>query len=71
MRISIKTGNAAFDGAIGGGGGFQLPRDPSVEVSRILRKLADRLDSTGMPVPGDPIILMDSNGNRVGKAEGH
>ena len=70
MRITINTGNAAFHGAAGGGGGFRLPRDPSVEVSRILRKLADRLESTGMPVPGDPLILMDYNGNHVGKAEG-
>ena len=59
MRITIKTDNAAFSG------------DPETEAARILRQLAGRLECYGMPTPGDPIILMDYNGNRVGKAEGH
>ncbi len=67
MRITISTGNAAFHDGLGKGGGV----DAGPEAARILRKLADRVESCGMPDPGDPIILMDINGNRVGKAEGH
>ena len=62
MRISIKTGNAAFRSESEG--------QPEIETARILRALADRVEAGGMPDPGDPIILMDYNGNRVGKAEG-
>jgi len=62
MRISIQTGNAAFRSECDG--------QPEIETARILRALADHLTTNGMPEPGDPIILMDYNGNRVGKAEG-
>ena len=62
MRITIRTGNAAFRSECGD--------RPELETARILRTLAARLEAYGMPDPGDPIILMDYNGNRVGKAEG-
>ena len=62
MRITIRTGNAAFRSECGD--------QPELEVSRILRSLADRVIDGGLPDPGEPIILMDYNGNRVGKAEG-
>ncbi len=58
MRITINTGNAAF-------------KDQAAdETARILDTLARVIRRNGLPVPGDPIILMDYNGNRVGKAEG-
>ena len=60
MRITIRTGNAAFNS--------ECPAE--IETARILRVLADRVEAGGMPDPGDPIILMDYNGHKVGKAEG-
>ena len=60
MRITIRTGNAAFNSECAA----------EIETAHILRALADRVEAGGMPDPGDPIILMDYNGNRVGKAEG-
>ncbi len=61
MIITIKTCNAAFHDGYG----------PAPEVARILRKLADRLESGGLPRVGCAEQLQDSNGNYVGKAEGH
>lgn len=52
-RIEIKTDNAAFED------------DPGYEVARILRKLADRVESEGL----DQVRLMDINGNCVGSVE--
>ncbi len=60
MRITIKTGNAAF----------RESYDAAAETGRILRDLAERVQTDGMPEPGDPIILYDINGNRVGEAVG-
>jgi len=53
-KIMIKTDNEAF-------GEF-----PEVEVARILRKLADKIETNGGL---DDVSLMDVNGNKVGKAE--
>jgi len=50
--IRIECDNAAFDD------------DPSVEVVRILRRLADRLEINGL----EDVRLMDFNGNHVGDA---
>ncbi len=60
MRITINTGNAAFQGD-----------RPEYETAKVLRGLATHLEAYGMPEPGAPVPLIDSNGNRVGKAEGH
>lgn len=51
--ISMLTENAAFDEG-----------NEEYEVARILRKLADRLESGARPE-----VLMDINGNRVGIVE--
>lgn len=49
FTIVIQTGNAAFEDA------------PATEVARILRAMADRMESCGMlPVP------RDANGNKCG-----
>jgi len=49
VRIVIETGNAAFDDA------------PATEIAAILRRMADRIEETGLlPVP------RDSNGNKCG-----
>lgn len=54
ITITIETDNAAFD------------ESPEVEVARILRKLADRVTTSGLD--GDVILpLKDLNGNSVGE----
>jgi len=50
ITITIQTGNAAFADY------------PSAEITRILRKLAQRFEQDGIP----PDVLLDVNGNRVG-----
>lgn len=59
MRITIKTGNAAFHDQAG-----HYHAGP--ECARILRRLADEIEQGGTPVCGTPVILMDYNGNKVG-----
>lgn len=54
VNIQFSTTNAAF-----------VDDDPGFEVARILRKLADKLETDG--VPGDEYPLHDVNGNRVGE----
>ncbi len=61
MRVTIETGNAAFhevDGAKG------------IEVARILRDLADRVEEQGCPAVGEFYTVRDFNGNAVGTAVG-
>jgi hypothetical protein len=53
LSIDMKLDNAAFD------------EDPAPEIVRILRQLADRIESRGID---DEILLRDINGNRVGQA---
>lgn len=50
ITITIETGNAAFEDA------------PASEIARILRGLADKLESNGTP----PERLRDANGNTCG-----
>ena len=52
MTIIIETGNDAFE------------PDPSVELARILKKLAK-----GLEVSFAPAVIQDINGNPVGKIE--
>lgn len=52
--LTIKTDNAAFED------------DPTAEVARILRGLADRLEGAS---PDEDYPLRDLNGNCVGEAE--
>lgn len=52
LTVSIASDNAAFD------------PDPGAELARILRNLADRIE-TGTP---GRFTLHDVNGNRVGNA---
>ncbi len=55
IRITISTGNAAFDNR------------ESSETARILREIADRLDDAAWMIPTiDHNPLYDVNGNRVG-----
>lgn len=51
VHIELTTGNAAFSD------------EPASEIARILRELADRIES-GMATDETP--LRDINGNRVG-----
>lgn len=53
--LYISTGNAAFG---------EGPRDAGLEVARILRELADRIEN-GIE---DETSLFDVNGNCVGRA---
>lgn len=55
VLISIDCGNAAFDDGMEG-----------VEVARILRELAEKVDERGMR-EGDVYPARDVNGNRVGE----
>lgn len=57
--LEIECDNAAFDGPYGD----ECP----VEVGSILDAVSAQLYSGAMPK--DPIVLFDTNGNRVGKAE--
>ena len=50
IQIEIRTENAAFDG------------QPELEIARILRLLADKIESTGL----EDYSLRDINGNTVG-----
>ena len=52
MTITIETGNDAFE------------PDPSVELARILKKLAK-----GLEVSFAPATIQDINGNTVGRIE--
>ena len=51
-NITINTDNAAFE-------------DAGMETSRILRRLADDVESMGLC----EYVLRDINGNRVGNAQ--
>lgn len=51
FKLTIKTANAAFEDSA------------STEVARILRDLAEYLDSSGAPDEG---TVRDTNGNTVG-----
>ena len=53
--LRIKTTNAAFED------------DPTAEVTRILRDVADRFDECGVDAR-DGITVFDVNGNAVGRA---
>ena len=52
FTLKIKTDNAAFEGQY----------NESFEVARILRDVADRVESNG----ADTYMLNDANGNHVG-----
>lgn len=54
--ITISMNNAAFE------------EQPNLELARILRKLADRLE-TEWPLPDGTCVLRDINGNSVGTAQ--
>jgi len=56
IKINIKMDNAAFEDSNG------------IELARILRRLADRVDETERK-DGDGEYLFDKNGNRVGHWE--
>lgn len=52
FKLEIKTGNEAFGD------------HPHFEVARILKKLAWKIEEQGL----DSCVLVDLNGNSVGKA---
>lgn len=59
LTLEIDLTYAAFDDG------------PSIEVARILRKLADRLESghySLLDLDGDGVPMIDINGNTVGRA---
>jgi len=51
--VEIETTNDAF------------AADPAAEIARVLRDLADKLETHGV----DSFRLHDSNGNRVGRSD--
>ena len=53
FKLTIKTDNAAFED------------DPTAEVARILRALADRMEGASSD---EAYLIHDINGNRVGQA---
>lgn len=53
LTITIDMDNAAFE-------------DRDNETAWIIRKLADKIDTQGLPTDAD--LVFDSNGNRVGIA---
>jgi len=55
LRIVIGTGNDAFG------------PDPSHEIARLLKELADSIEASGL-VCESSISLRDINGNKVGYA---
>lgn len=59
MRLTIEIGmdNAAFG-----------DEQPELEVVRILKVLAHRLEFEGMPEPRYQILVRDANGSTVGYA---
>ena len=63
MRIRIDTGNGAFHDHDHDG---DDDRATALECARILRALADRLESDGMPPTDSEYRLRDINGNHVG-----
>jgi hypothetical protein len=56
FHVEITTDNAAFHNEYG-------HHEPAIEVERILQWLGHRI-----PDVGDDQVLMDINGNRVGRA---
>lgn len=54
LNLRFDIGNAAF-------GEF-----PQVEVSRILRELADKIEERGLPGGLSCLAARDFNGNRIG-----
>lgn len=54
MKITIATDNAAFE-----------DDDMRPEVARLLRKIADQVESGQDDLPVERVV-MDSSGNRVG-----
>jgi hypothetical protein len=57
FRVQFATTNSAFDGG-----------DRPLEIARILRALADRIEAEGI-APSAVIQLRDINGNGVGNAK--
>jgi len=57
LTLTVDRDNAAFSDG-----------NDACELARILRKLADRLESENMDYAGT-VGLHDYNGNRVGKAD--
>ncbi|ARL04283.1 hypothetical protein [Burkholderia pseudomallei] len=55
VQLDIELTNAAFDDG-----------NRDTEVARIIREIADRLESEGPALPSGFIIARDVNGNRVG-----
>ena len=64
MQIRIDTGNAAFHDHDG-----DDDLATAIECARILRALADRLESDGMPPTDSDYTLRDINGHRVGECD--
>lgn len=58
LRLSIDTSNAAFDGD-----------DRGLELARILRDLADKLEAGDFGPTYTAAPLRDINGNRVGMVQ--
>jgi len=61
FRLEIRTGNAAFVDPFGDG----IPY-PELELARILRELANRLERDGIAPGFDSGSLFDVNGDGVG-----
>lgn len=55
VQLDIELGNAAFEDG-----------NRDTEIARIIRALADQLESDGPQLPDSLVIVRDINGNRVG-----
>lgn len=60
FRVTIRTGNAAFDDGNG-----------TYEVARILRDIADQIEPAALADARHAVSLFDINGNRVGQYKYH
>ena len=65
FKLSMDCDNAAF---LEDDLPEEAPSQPGPEIARILKRLAVKVDNSCDP-DGDSWALMDTNGNRVGKAE--
>jgi hypothetical protein len=60
MKITLEINNFDNDA---------MAENPQLEVSRILRKMADRVENEGVENAFENRRLMDINGNQVGFCE--
>ena len=65
MYLTVKI-KMEGDALMGDG---EKPVPQAEEVARILRNVAQSVQFNGLPETGDPVILRDLNGHKVGEAK--